>query len=112
MVARFRLTAYIVIVTEPDVVLSVRTSRLALPGRSTAKPPSGTDNSRQSSSGAQAASANAYAAGAGYPLGAIYPVLPAGCEYRPILRDYECPGVWFKPSYGANGIYYRVVPAP
>jgi hypothetical protein len=19
---------------------------------------------------------------------------------------------WFKPSYGANGVYYRVVPAP
>ena len=66
---------------------------------------------------AQAASQNAYAAGyaagsAGYAMGAIYPTLPAGCMFRPVLGAYECTGVWFKPAYGANGIYYRVIPAP
>ena len=25
---------------------------------------------------------------------------------------YLCGNTWFKPSYGANGVYYRVVPAP
>jgi hypothetical protein len=64
-----------------------------------------------------AATANAYnagvAAGSAYAVGAIYPVLPAGCEHRPLLSLYECGGgVWLSPAYGANGIYYRVVPAP
>ena len=25
---------------------------------------------------------------------------------------YLCGNTWFQPSYGANGLYYRVVPAP
>lgn len=25
---------------------------------------------------------------------------------------YLCGNTWFSPSYGANGIYYRVVPTP
>ena len=63
-----------------------------------------------------AGSANAYAAGvaagSSYPMGAIYPSLPAGCMYRPLVSTYECGGVWLSAAYGANGVYYRVVPAP
>jgi hypothetical protein len=66
--------------------------------------------------GASAASANAYAAGVaaggGYAMGAIYPTLPAGCMYRPVLSVYECGGTWLQAAYGANGVYYRVVPGP
>jgi hypothetical protein len=66
--------------------------------------------------GANAASANAYAAGVaaggGYAMGAIYPTLPAGCIYRPVLSVYECGGTWLQAAYGANGVYYRVVPGP
>jgi len=63
-----------------------------------------------------AATANAYnagvVAGSTYPVGAIYPYLPVGCVYRPIAAAYECSGVWMRPAYGANGVYYRVVPGP
>jgi hypothetical protein len=68
--------------------------------------------------GAAAASASAYnagvAAGSAYGMGAIYPTLPAGCIYSPFggVSYYNCGNVWFSPSYGANGVYYRVVPAP
>jgi len=68
--------------------------------------------------GAVVASQNAYAAGyaAGsgtvHGIGAIYPALPPGCLFRPALGVYECSGTWFKPAYGAGGVYYRVVPAP
>jgi hypothetical protein len=37
---------------------------------------------------------------------------PAGCAYRPILHRYDCGATWLEPAYGANGVYYRVVPAP
>jgi hypothetical protein len=66
--------------------------------------------------GASAASANAYsagvAAGGGYTMGGIYPTLPAGCVFRPMLGVYGCGGTFLKPAYGANGVYYRVVPGP
>jgi hypothetical protein len=46
-------------------------------------------------------------------IGLLYPSLPAGCMYRPLLSTYECGGgVWLSAAYGANGVYYRVVPAP
>jgi hypothetical protein len=73
-----------------------------------------------SSSSAQA-SANAYSAGyaagsanTAYALGAIYATLPAGCIATVVGgTTYDnCGGAWFQPSYGANGVYYRVVPAP
>ena len=39
--------------------------------------------------------------------------VPAGCVYRPVLRRYECGGgTWLAPAYGANGLYYAVVPPP
>jgi hypothetical protein len=61
--------------------------------------------------GASVAS-NAYAAG--YAAGSVYAALPAGCIYTPVGAQtyYQCNGIWFTPSYGANGTYYSVVPAP
>jgi hypothetical protein len=43
---------------------------------------------------------------------AVYAALPAGCAYRPVLHQYDCGATWLAPAYGANGVYYRVVPAP
>src|SRR5262249_13620534 len=47
-----------------------------------------------------------------YPVGATYAVLPGGCVYSGAYREYNCGGIWFLPSYGANGVNYQVVPAP
>jgi len=57
-----------------------------------------------------------YAAGAtstAYAMGAIYATLPAGCAMSTVagMTYYHCSNAWFQPSYGANGVYYRVVPA-
>jgi hypothetical protein len=69
-----------------------------------------------------AATSSAYSAGyaAGsaanptYVMGAIYATLPAGCAAPTISGTtyYLCGNTWFKPYYGANGVYYRVVPTP
>lgn len=69
---------------------------------------------------ASARTSNSYAAGyaAGaadsYPMGSIYSTLPAGS--RSVTTDgttyYVNGSAWFKPSFGANGVYYRVVPTP
>ena len=71
---------------------------------------------------ASAASSNAYAQGyaagatnTAYAIGSIYTTLPAGCVYTPMgsAAYYKCGGgVWLSPAYGANGVYYRIVPAP
>lgn len=71
---------------------------------------------------AETANANAYtagyaagtAAGVSYAMGAIYATLPAGAMLRTVngATYYVANGVWFSSSYGANGVYYRVVPAP
>ena len=63
--------------------------------------------------GAAAASA-AYAPPVYAPPAApvAYASLPAGCIYRILPHEYECAGTWFAPAYGANGVYYRVVPPP
>jgi hypothetical protein len=47
-------------------------------------------------------------------VGAIYATLPAGTITTTVQgQTYYLNGnTWFYPSYGANGIYYRVVPAP
>jgi hypothetical protein len=60
------------------------------------------------------AAAAASGGSATYPVGAIYATLPAGCMQPSGLGStyYLCGNNWFKPSYGANGVYYRVVPAP
>ena len=73
--------------------------------------------------GVAAGTTNAYSAGyaAGasttktvYAVGAIYPTLPAGCTMPNVngTSYYLCGNNWFLPSYGANGVYYRDVPAP
>ena len=38
----------------------------------------------------------------------------AGCAYNPYrgATYYTCNGAWFQPAYGANGMYYTVVPVP
>jgi hypothetical protein len=75
----------------------------------------------------QAATTNAYAAGvaagseqtaaamsATYVVGNVYPTLPSGCV-NPTVQGttyYLCGNTWFKPSFGANGVYYTVVTAP
>src|SRR5262245_32562472 len=71
------------------------------------------------SASANAAAANAYSAGyaagsSAYAMGAIYATLPSGCSVSSVAGGtyYLCGNTWFKPSYGANGVYYRVVPTP
>jgi hypothetical protein len=74
------------------------------------------------SASTSATASNAYSAGyaAGsaanptYAMGAIYATLPSGCMKPPVQGGtyYLCGNTWFKPSYGANGVYYRVVPTP
>ncbi len=47
-------------------------------------------------------------------MGAIYVTLPAGC-ISPNVKGttyYLCGNTWFQPSFGASGVYYRVVPTP
>jgi hypothetical protein len=52
--------------------------------------------------------------GSAYAIGAIYPSLPSGCvsSQSDGGNFYNCDGTWFSPAAGANGVYYRVVPAP
>jgi hypothetical protein len=47
-------------------------------------------------------------------MGAIYATVPAGCATPNVdgMTYYLCGNTWFQPSHGANGVYYRVVPAP
>jgi hypothetical protein len=68
-----------------------------------------------------AATSSAYSAGytagattTAYAMGAIYATLPAGCTSPSVQGTtyYLCGNTWFQPSYGANGVYYRVVPTP
>jgi hypothetical protein len=47
-------------------------------------------------------------------MGAIYPTLPAGAISinKGGTTYYLSGNTWFQPSYGANGVYYRVVTTP
>jgi len=75
------------------------------------------------SSNTAAATTNAYDAGVAvgsaqaagtYAMGALYPTLPSGCV-EPTVKGvayYLCGNTWFQPTYGANGVYYKVVAAP
>jgi hypothetical protein len=49
-----------------------------------------------------------------YAMGAIYATVPAGCATPNVggTTYYLCENTWFQPFYGANGVSYRVVPAP
>jgi hypothetical protein len=48
-----------------------------------------------------------------FAMGAVYATLPAGCITPKVSGGtyYLCGNTWFQPAYGANGVYYRVVPA-
>lgn len=68
--------------------------------------------------GVAAGSATAAAAmstgGGAYVMGAIYPTLPGGCA-KPTVQGqtyYLCANTWFQPTFGANGVSYKVVPTP
>jgi hypothetical protein len=47
-------------------------------------------------------------------MGGIYATLAAGCVAATVhgTTYYQCDTTWFQPSFGANGVYYRVVLAP
>jgi hypothetical protein len=49
-----------------------------------------------------------------YQMGAVYAALPDGCGMAEMngATYYVCGNTWFSPAYGANGVYYRVVPTP
>lgn len=77
-------------------------------------------NANLAAARANAAAANAPVATAGttaysiaYEMGG-YAVLPAGCISPDVggRTYYLCGNTWFSPAYGANGVHYRVVPAP
>jgi hypothetical protein len=64
---------------------------------------------------ANAAAANAYAAAnVNYAVGQMTAVLPAGCVTPQVNGQayYLCGNTWFLAAYGANGVYYKVVPTP
>ena len=59
--------------------------------------------------------AMASAAAVTYEMGVAYASLPANCGEAVMsgTNYYVCANnVWFKPSFGANGVFYRVVPTP
>ena len=88
-----------------------------------------TANANAAAANANAAAANANAAAANanvaarahrlelrrkYSHGTDCSVLPSGAS-RPRLRGRNlllCGNTWFSPSYGANGVHYKVVPTP
>jgi hypothetical protein len=49
-----------------------------------------------------------------YVTGAIYATVPAGAVSinKGGTTYYLSGNTWFQPAYGANGVYYHVVPAP
>jgi len=60
-----------------------------------------------------AAGAAVGAASAEYAMGATYATLPPGCVSPGGAGVYyQCGSAWLRPVYGANGVYYQVVPAP
>jgi hypothetical protein len=58
--------------------------------------------------------AGSAAASSPYFMGGIYPTLPPGCANPNVggTSYYLCGNTWFQPSFGANGVSYRVVPTP
>ena len=62
--------------------------------------------------GAAAASAAQAPVYAPPPAPVAYAALPSGCVFRPLPHEYDCGGTWLAPAYGANGVYYSVVPRP
>jgi hypothetical protein len=57
----------------------------------------------------------AASANTAYTMGSVHGALPAGCISPSVSGGgtyYLCGNTWFSPAYGANGVYYRVVPTP
>ena len=48
------------------------------------------------------------------PLNAQITVLPAGCAAQNVggTMAYQCGTVWYRPFFGASGVYYQAVPPP
>jgi len=70
-------------------------------------------NANAAAANANSAAANANAA-ANYTVGQMTAVLPAGCVTPNVNGKtyYLCGNTWFSAAYGANGVYYTVVPTP
>ena len=69
------------------------------------------------SANSSAAYSSGYVAGASaatYALGVNYATLPPGAfaVNKNGTNYYLLGNTWFKPAFGANGVYYSVVPAP
>jgi len=64
--------------------------------------------------GVAAGAAAATPPGGNYVMGLNYAALPPGTAMIPKngVTYYLSGNTWFKPSYGANGVYYTVVPTP
>ena len=47
-------------------------------------------------------------------VGSEVATLPQGCQARNVngVMAYENGGVWYKPFFGPNGVYYQVMPPP
>ncbi len=62
--------------------------------------------------GCGAAAVGAAAAATAVAIGSLVATVPAGCPYQYVnsVNYYVCGGTWYQPYYGANGLYYRVVP--
>ena len=58
--------------------------------------------------------AGAVVAPVSYAVGVNYAALPAGAMAvaKNGVNYYLSGNTWFKPAYGANGVYYTVVPTP
>jgi hypothetical protein len=72
-------------------------------------------NANAAAANANAAAANAYTAThVNYAVGQMTAVLPAGCVTPQVNGKayYLCGNTWFSAAYGANGVYYTVVPTP
>lgn len=49
-----------------------------------------------------------------YPVGTQMGMLPAGAQARTVDGGiyYQAAGAWYRPYFGANGVYYEVVQPP
>ena len=48
------------------------------------------------------------------PMGSTFVSLPTGGGLRTMSGQtfYQCGNSWVRPAYGANGVFYTVVPMP
>ena len=58
--------------------------------------------------------AGASASGGTYVMGVKYASVPTSCASPNVggTSYVLCGNTWFKPAYGANGVFYTVVPTP